>query len=327
MSDLKKARRGLSLALFTVALVKGLFLLVGFTGERVLKWFLHLVYADASSAAFEEFADTTTLSSALFDIVITIFCSFIPLAIYFWLSGNRFRDVIPTEKASLLQIGYGVGATVTVGYLANIGGYYLLLWLFRLLGEENTFYRMTQGSSSYPTNFWVLILLLLSVAVLPALLEEFLVRGILLSATRKFGLCFSLFCSGFFFAFLHNTWLQIPFTFVLGILLAYFTLRFNTIWIAVISHFIFNLNSVILSLISQNSQAYGFIWSSLWFFLFFPLMVGLTVAGIVIYGIKKPNEVKCNFSWGQKTLTLLASPFFWIFIAFTVIRLASLLFR
>lgn len=325
MKDLRSARGEFNGALAAVTGVKALLIAATLGIKPLLEWVLKLVYGSAWGAAYDAIADETSLPNMLLQYFVTVLCIFVPLALYFFFSRKRVCDAIPCEKPKLMQIGFGVGATVTIGYLANIGGFYFLQWLFDLFGLEDQFFAMSAAPAEYPINFWLVLLSVISVTVLPALLEEFLVRGVLLSATKKFGVGFSLVCSGFFFAFLHNTWLQIPAAFAVGIVLAYFTLRFRTIWIAVISHFILNINSVATSLILQHGGRYAEIVSGLWFFLIFPLMIGLTVAGCILYGIKRPEGCASAYSAKEKLFTLIKSPFFWLFILLAVFRLAWIL--
>ncbi|MBO5247886.1 MAG: CPBP family intramembrane metalloprotease [Clostridia bacterium] len=184
---------------------------------------------------------------------------------------------------------------------------------------------MLESETAYPSNIWLVPLFVLIFAILPAFLEEILMRGIGVSATKRLGTLFTLFFSGFFFAFMHGTWIQIPFAFAVGLVLTYFTLRFNTIWIAVISHFIFNFNSVVQCLILQNGGEFADLCVIIWSALFSTLMIGLMVAGLIIYGVKRPNLPKSDLRMAQKMKILFSSPFLYVFILLEVYQLIYLL--
>ncbi len=308
-------------ALSVITVVKLLLVAVGVLLPYILMFVLRLVYGTGAEGAYEAFASSETLSGQLLDVIFTTLCVFVPLALYFFFSRKSFADVVPMEKPTFMQVGYGVGATVIIGLAASFVGILLLTILFAIFGMGDKFIEMNSVETVYPENIWLVMLMVLSMSVMPALLEEFLMRGVALNATKKFGTAFSLLFSGFFFAFLHNTWVQVPFAFVLGMVFAYFTLRFRTIWIAVISHFVYNFNSVILSLILQHGDEYGIAIVGLWEILFLTLMLGLFIAGLIIYGVKKPDLPKSEIPSSRKFVLLLRSPFLYVFIALAVFRL------
>ncbi len=325
MKDLKAARRDMNGVLAFFVACKALLLLSNLFLGPILRSILTTVFGDGASQAYLEFASYGTLSGLLLEISVSVLCLFVPISIYFFLSGKKYSQVVPSRRPELLQICFGVGSTVMIGNLAASVGNTILLTLFSVFGMEDTYYAMLQSETSYPSNFWLIPLFAIVLAVLPAFIEEISMRGIGVSMTKKFGVMFTLFFSGFFFAFMHGSWIQIPFAFVIGIILAYFTLRFKTIWIAVISHFVFNFNSVVQSLILQNAGAQADAWIIIWSILFSTLMIGFMVAGIIVYGIKRPDLPKSEYTGGEKMKILFSSPFLYIFMALESIQLIHLL--
>lgn len=325
MNDIKAARKELNGILALFALCKLFFVLVGRFFSKFLYGILVRFYGENALEAYNAFLSYDTVSGLFLEITISLLVLFVPICFYFACSRKSFSERISTERPELLQIGYGVGVTVIVGNISANLGYVLLQFLFTLFGLEDKYHAMLEADTTYPKNFWLVPVFAVVLAVLPAFLEEILMRGIGLSGTKKFGTWFALLFSGFFFSFMHNTWLQLPFAFVLGIVLAYFTLRFNTIWIAVISHFIFNFNSVIQSLILQNGGQYAEVYVVIWGLLFTSLMLGLAIAGAIVYGIRKPPIPKSAFTGWQRIKILLSSPFLYIFIALSVYQLLYLL--
>lgn len=325
MKDLKSARKEMNGLLAFFVVCKALLVLSNRFLGTGLYWILTLIFGDGAWKAYMEFASYGTLSGLLLEISVFIVCLFVPICLYFFISGKKYTQTIPTEKPELLQICFGVGATVLIGNLAAVMGDAILSILFSLFGMEDKYYAMLQNDISYPTNFWLIPLFVLMLAILPAFLEEISMRGIGVSVTKKFGILFTLFFSGFFFAFMHSSWTQIPFAFVIGVVLAYFTLRFKTLWIAVISHFVFNFNSAVQCLILQNAGTYGEILSIIWGLLFTSLMAGLMVAGIIVYGIKRPDVPKSEYSGAEKMKILFSSPFLYVFVLLEVYQLIYLL--
>lgn len=64
--------------------------------------------------------------------------------------------------------------------------------------------------------------------------EELLFRGFTLSLLKPHGKKLALFASALLFALLHGNWVQLPYTFLLGVVLGYAALRFGVIWSAIL---------------------------------------------------------------------------------------------
>ncbi len=325
MKNLRAERREMNgiLALFVGC--KAILVLSSLFLGTVLYIILQAVYGEGADKAFSEFGSYGTLSGLLLEVAIFTLCLAVPICLYFFFGKKNYTHIVPQKKPELLQICYGVGATVVIGNVAATVGNILMSLLFSIFNMQDKYNAMLQSETDYPSNLWLVPLFSFVLAVMPAFLEEFLMRGIGLSGTRKYGTLFSLFFSGFFFAFMHSSWTQIPFAFVLGVVLAYFTLRFKTIWIAVISHFVFNFNSVIQCLILQNAGEYAEILILLWSLLFTTLMTGFVVAGAIVYGVRRPDVPKSEYSAGKKMKILFSSPFLYIFIVLEAVQLFYLL--
>lgn len=311
------------LALF--AGCKLLLLLSSIFSGTILRFVLALIFGEKADQALQEFASYATPSGVFFEIALFVLILFVPICIYFFFSGKRFSETVPQEKPELLQVCFGVGSTVVIGYVFGILGNNVLAILFRLFGMEDKLEAMLSGDVAYPSNFWLILPFAIMLSVLPGFFEEILMRGIGLSVTKRYGVIFALLFSGFFFSLMHSSWTQLIFTFVIGIVLAYFTLRFKTIWIAVISHFIFNFNTVVQSLILQNGSDDSVVFIVIWFLLFMSLMLGLAIAGLILYGVKMPPQPKYGYHFGDGVKAMLCSPFLYIFLVLEAIQLIFLL--
>ncbi len=122
-----------------------------------------------------------------------------------------------------------------------------------------------------------LFLGILFFALIPAICEESLFRGVILNGLKKRGLIVSIGASAAFFSIMHMNLLQFPYTFLLGIalgLVVYFT---QNLWLSIIIHFVNNASVLIIGFLS-NSEVYTFVWTDiLWG------IGGLIVFGILIY--------------------------------------------
>ena len=91
----------------------------------------------------------------------------------------------------------------------------------------------------------------LFIAMMPAIFEELMSRGVFLTAYERRGSYKAIIFSGLFFGLFHFDLSKLFFTIVLGCILAYYVLRTNSIFAGMIAHFMNNFLGV-LSLLVVN---------------------------------------------------------------------------
>ncbi len=96
------------------------------------------------------------------------------------------------------------------------------------------------------------LLTFLAVAIVPAIVEEFAFRGIILGSLRKFGDGFAILISSLVFGLIHQNFAQMPFAFLVGIVLAFATIKTGSVITSVIIHFLNNALSLIISTATSN---------------------------------------------------------------------------
>lgn len=89
---------------------------------------------------------------------------------------------------------------------------------------------------------------IIAYAVVPPLVEELAMRGIVMQPLRKYGDRFAIVVSSVLFAALHGNMVQIPFAFISGLALGYFAIVTNSIWTSVAIHFLNNFLATIISI-------------------------------------------------------------------------------
>lgn len=89
------------------------------------------------------------------------------------------------------------------------------------------------------------VLKIIAVGVAPAIFEEFVFRGVVLSKLRKYGTSFALIASSLLFAMLHSNLISLPFAFLAGIIIGFIYIKTDNLWIAIAIHFLNNTFSVI----------------------------------------------------------------------------------
>ncbi|MEG1845286.1 MAG: type II CAAX endopeptidase family protein [Oscillospiraceae bacterium] len=119
---------------------------------------------------------------------------------------------------------------------------------------ENLFgIRFTQPEDNTKlTSVAVIILYIVRAAFIPALIEEFAIRGVVMQPLRKYGDMFAIIMSSFVFSIMHGNMVQIPFAFIAGIAIGYAVITTGSMWTGIIIHFLNNLCSVIMQVMMDN---------------------------------------------------------------------------
>lgn len=144
----------------------------------------------------------------------------------------------PTDKTkAVLVILMCFGGCNIANYITSI---------LRVIGEGFGIYSDYTAAQA-PTSTFDVILMCLSTAVIPPLIEEFALRGVALQNLKKYGNSFAILASAFTFAILHGNAVQIPFAFMCGLLLGYAVLATNSIWVSIIIHALVNFMSCLYS--------------------------------------------------------------------------------
>lgn len=116
-----------------------------------------------------------------------------------------------------------------------------------------------------------LFLGLLLFALVPAVCEETLFRGVILNGLRKYGLFLSVGMSALFFSLMHMSLLQLPYTFLLGLVLGLVVYFTRNLWLSMLMHFI-NNGAVLLS---------GFLSDEVYCFVWYDILWG--IGGLIIF--------------------------------------------
>lgn len=142
------------------------------------------------------------------------------------------------------------------------------------------------------------LLMTLFIAVVPAILEEVAIRGVLLQPLRRYGDGFAIVVSAVIFSLLHGNMVQIPYTVLAGIYFGYVAVATGSIWPSIILHFLNNLYSVISTTLNSNLSV------ELAGTLVFCLLGVIIVIGIVAIIKYKSMNYKVTLGKGVKTLKL-----------------------
>lgn len=118
--------------------------------------------------------------------------------------------------------------------------------LFAVILEEVGIY-YSSPQLTKPDGFFGIIIIILSTSVTPALVEELLMRGAVLGSVKPYGEDLAVIVSAFLFGLMHMNILQIPFAFIVGLILGISVIKSGSIWTGMAIHFINNFMSVLIA--------------------------------------------------------------------------------
>lgn len=120
------------------------------------------------------------------------------------------------------------------------------------------------------------VLQIVAYAVIPPLVEEFAMRGVVMQPLRKYGDKFAIVVSAILFAALHGNMVQIPFAFIAGLALGYFAIVTNSIWTSVTIHCLNNLSATVISIYYTNHSESDM-------FFFYAIEGAILVLGVIAF--------------------------------------------
>lgn len=162
------------------------------------------------------------------------------------------KNVLPFGPSKSVPFGlafFGVIAAVGLCMLSNVINSYLLQYFSEIgLSVPEAPQTMVETPTSLALN-------LFTIAVLPALLEEMIYRGCILRTLRPYGNGLAVVVSSVFFSLMHGNLRQIPFAFMVGLVLGYLYVSTNNIWLPIAVHFANNAISVLMEYFAYSVPA------------------------------------------------------------------------
>lgn len=213
-------------------------------------------------SAFGVFDGLGAEADYIFNVIIQVVILFaLSILLFSLFQKNKIKDTFRffgckkiNGKAVLISIAIGV-----VVYFLNIfvaTFFNSILSLFGYSASSSTTYM-----ESYP--FWLFIVNILITAVLPGICEEIAHRGLLLKGMSGLGQAKALILSSLLFGFMHMNIQQFFYATLIGFLVGYLALICDSIYPAMIIHFMNNALSVFAGYSSFNNLGFEKIIGSL----------------------------------------------------------------
>ena len=253
-----------------------------------------------------------------FGVVAVIFCK---------ATKTDLNEILPSEKISfkklvgVVAIGYTV--CITANYIAQLFAVDLSIF-----GLETMYSDMKTGSTSILEH----IVYIIAVSVVPAVTEELVYRGCIMGRLRKYGDGFALITSAILFGMMHGNFTQAPFAFVVGLAAGWTVIYTNSIFPAMIIHWLNNFMSVIADISYENLELAGY---ETFYVDFVYMLIYATVfvlALVAVYKFSKSDKNFCKLkkyegelTFSERIKTFFTSATVIIFLALTLLECVTTL--
>ncbi len=213
------------------------------TNFTVLCMFLNLLFW---TFVWEPLATTlhlpTLFQLSLFQVILFI----VPSVLYIFFTKLQPKQVLRlnpiTIKNAILIICIAIAVQPSMA---------LLSFLSSFLFQNNISATLYAHSDSN------IFLLLLSVAIVPAICEELFFRGIVFYNLQNLRLKQACCITGFYFGLMHMDLQQISYTFAIGVFFCFLVYRTNSVYASILAHFIINGSQTIYSILISHMQQEG----------------------------------------------------------------------
>lgn len=245
----------------------------------------------------------------LTQIVLTICIFTLPFLIAAKVNKYKIAEIVPLTKSRegtrmpyfLFGLGFCAFAQIAVSKAATI---------FESMG-----FSYDLPESENPAGLFGFLLAAISTAVVPALMEELGCRGIMFGiAEKKGGTTFALLVSSTIFALIHGNFMQIPFAFLVGLVLGIIRIKTGSLWVAVLIHGVNNFASVV---VDYAGDIIGDEITNTLYTVFLVLCMLASVVGVALldkkgeeeYELKETNETEeCKSTLKEKLLWFAKTP-------------------
>jgi len=169
----------------------------------------------------------------------------LPFIVYMPITKRRLVKVLPLEPISAVNALYVLVLSISA----------IPLMMAVSAASASLFENNAAGfmAEMYDKPFFSIFL---SLAVLPALLEEIVFRGALLTELKAAGIKKAALISGLYFGLIHADLQQFPYAMIMGMIFAYLVFYTKSILSSVFAHFIINASMVFLWFYDPELEIY-----------------------------------------------------------------------
>ncbi len=177
-------------------------------------------------------------------VISSLFLTAIPILGYFANSRDKFFDVFKFKKISIVNVILIVLISLFIQPLMSV------LSVVGMFFSENYISDVVVDLSKAP-----FLVALFTIAVVPAVLEEFLMRGVVLKYYEDLPLFKLATINGLFFGLMHGNLQQFFYAAFLGFVFVYFVKLTGSIVSSMLAHFVINGSQLVLTYVFWSDEA------------------------------------------------------------------------
>ena len=249
----------------------------------------------SGTTLYSLYESNAAFSYAVNILFISILAVAVPFGLVALINKSKYKTpIVPTKplkfNEALIWICFGMGLCI----IANAGTSYLVAFL------KNVGVTLTQGETATPNSIFDCVLDIIGIAIVPAICEEFAMRCCSLGLLKNYGKAFGVVAVSVVFGLLHGNVIQFIFAFLVGLVLAYITIKTESIIPAMCIHALNNGMSAISDTVNYFAGKEVNITVALFIFW---LVVGIAAA--IYLAIKRKltlpkDDSGCVLTTGQK---------------------------
>lgn len=270
--------------------IKRISIVAGFCiiGYVLIQNFLSIILV--ASPLYKVYMSDPTMQSVI-NILFSIFGLLLPFV---------FGGISISRKTGKTDFGFNrpvsnplMLSAVPLGFFICLAGNYITSIFVNAMDSVGV--SLTAPEFSVPDDFSGRLIYAVSIAVVPALVEEFAIRGVIMQPLRRYGDKFAILASAIFFAVLHGNLIQAPFALIAGIGIGYAVCITNSVWTGVLIHFCNNLYSVIVEFMVADIENEDIL--NVVYIVTTVILYALSILGSVIFVyIKNKRKVLPSFT-------------------------------
>lgn len=198
---------------------------------------------------FKEGKVVTSAEYYLITAMLEVLIVAVPSLLYIVIFRMNFKKAVRLNPLRVSEVLLVIGMAM-FGYGVVLAINIIWLWVLSHLGPP------TSQAIPPVKNTADFLMALGAIGLIPALVEEFMFRGVLLRGYERLGSTVSIILTGLLFGLIHLNLLSLPSLILLGIMISYVVYRTNSIWAGVIYHFTNNAIAVCLIILQRVAQGY-----------------------------------------------------------------------
>ena len=204
------------------------------------------VSKDVPDLANDPYAGFTPMGFYMYEGLTSLLSIFIPTLIIIKASGKKINRLMPFKKIEgkklFAIIMCGMSLCMVAQLMASLIG--INLGLFGI-----DIYKGLETATA--TGVLDLIMGTICTAIIPALVEEFAYRGLVAGILKEHDEMLAVFGSAFLFGMLHGNFGQIPFAFVVGLVLGYARVKTDSMLPGILIHFGNNFYATVITILDE----------------------------------------------------------------------------